>query len=195
MVCAICGKIEVWIAGQLASVALIAALPGTAILDTAEGDRGKSKSSGRTIAGEEDARRRRGEGVRGASESEISSILVHSFRETGWEAEGFGGEVTLRKARGDKAVVAASCRGRSTGRRGILGDTRPVTLAAIGWLKGCAGDDELIETTVCSLRGRPTGRLGEGEGTRWVESFFRGLPTGRFGDLEASLPRLFSSRD
>jgi hypothetical protein len=182
-------------AGQLASVALIAALPGTATLGMAEGDRGRSKSSGRTIAGEEDARRRRGEGVREASESEISSILVHSFRETGWEAEGFGGEVTLRKARGDKVVVAASCRGRSTGRRGVFGDKRPVTLAAIGWLKGGAGDDELIWTTVDSLRGRPTGRLGDREGTPWVESFFRGLPTGRFGDLEASLPMLFSSRD
>jgi hypothetical protein len=166
MVWAICGKIEVWMAGQVASVALIAALPVTAILGIVEGDRGGSKSSGRTIAGEEDARCRRGEGVKGASESETSSILVHSFRETGCEAEGFSGEVTLRNARGDIAVVAGSWRGRTTGRRDIFGDTLATTLAAVGWLKGCAGDDELIWTTACSLRGRPTGRLGEGEGTR-----------------------------
>ena len=83
MVSVICGNIEFCIAGQQASVALIVALPGAATLGAAEGDKGMSKSSGRTAAGEEDARLRRGEGVAGESESDISSILVHSFPATG----------------------------------------------------------------------------------------------------------------
>lgn len=119
-------------AGQPASVALIAALPDTAILGAADGDRGSSKSSGRTNAGEEDARLRRGEGVAGESESDISSILVHSVRIVGWEAGGCNGAVLRRNARGDKAVVAAFWRGRPTGRFGNVEDTVPTTFAALG---------------------------------------------------------------
>ena len=118
MVSAICGKIEVCIAGQQASVALIAALPGTAVLGAVEGERGMSKSSGRTNAGEEDARRRRGEGVGGESESDISSILVHSFPTTGCEAAGGSEFFVSRNARGDKATVTALLGDRLTDRFG-----------------------------------------------------------------------------
>jgi len=116
IVSAICGKIEVCIAGQQASVAFTVALPGTATLGGADGEKGMSKSSGRTKAGEEDARRRRGEGVGGVSESDISSILVHSFFATGWEAA--GGIFASRNARGDKATVAPLLGDSLTGRFG-----------------------------------------------------------------------------
>jgi hypothetical protein len=120
MVSAICGNIEVCIAGQQASVALIVALPGTATLGGAEGEKGMSNSSGRTKAGEEDARRRRGEGVGGESESDISSILVHSFPATGWEAAGGSEFFASRNARGDKATVASLLGDRLTGRFGEI---------------------------------------------------------------------------
>ncbi len=129
MVSAICGKIEVCIAGQQASVALIAAVPGTVTLGMAEGEKGMSKSSGRTNAGEEDARRRRGEGVGGESESDISSILVHSFPATGCEAAGGSKLFGSRNARGDKTTVAALLGDRLTGRFGE--DTRRITPDAL----------------------------------------------------------------
>jgi hypothetical protein len=58
-----------------------------------------SKSKVRTKAGDEEARRLLGDGVAGVSESEISSICVHSLRRVWcWEAEPRGlGLGILRK--------------------------------------------------------------------------------------------------
>jgi hypothetical protein len=120
---------EVCIAGQQASVALIAPVPGTVTLGMAEGEKGMSKSSCRTNAGEEDARRRRGEGVGGESESDISSIFVHSFIVTGCEAAGGSKFFGSRNVRGDKTTVAALLGGRLTGRFGE--DTRRMTPDAL----------------------------------------------------------------
>ena len=151
MVSAICGKIAVCIVGQQASVALIAALPGTVVLGAVEGERGMSKSNGRTTAGEEDARRRRGDGVGGESESDISSILVHSSPAAGWEAASRGEFFVLRNAWGDKATVAALLGSCPTGR---FGDSkRGIAPAALARLGGRVGETELDRTTVLSLRG------------------------------------------
>jgi hypothetical protein len=91
----------------------------------AEGDKGMSKSSGRTNAGEGDARHRRGEGVGGESESDISSILVHSFPATGCEVAGGSKFFGSRNPRGDKTTDAALLGGRLTGRFGE--NTRRIT--------------------------------------------------------------------
>ena len=80
-------------AGQTASVGLMVAVNGGPVaLAMAGWGMGMSKSRGRLKAGNEDARRLLGEGVAGESESEISSMCVHSFLGVCWEAEprGFG---------------------------------------------------------------------------------------------------------
>lgn len=116
----------------------------------AEGEKGISKSSGRTNAGEEDARRRRGEGVGGESESDISSILVHSFPATGCEAAWGSKFFGSRNARGDKTTVAALFGDRLTGRFGE--GTRRITPGALGSLNGRVGETELERTTVLASR-------------------------------------------
>ena len=191
MISAICGKIEVCIAGQQASVAFIVALPGAVTLGAAEGERGMSKSSGLTTAGEEDARRRRGDGVGGESESDISSILVHSFPAAGWEAAGRGEFFVLRNARGDKAIVAVLLGGRPAGR---FGDGKRGTIpAALARFDGRVGETELDRTTVLPLRGC-SGRSGEGADTCSALSSFRGRPTGRLGDCEVGRAIVLSLR-
>lgn len=87
MVSAILGKILAWMAGHPASVGLIAGAPEAVAFGFTDGERGRSKSRGRMKAGEDDARLRRGDGVAGESESEISSILVHSSWVVGCEAD------------------------------------------------------------------------------------------------------------
>jgi hypothetical protein len=194
MVSAICGKIEVWIAGQLASVALIATFPGTAITGTAAGEQGMSKSSGRTNSGEADARRRRGEGVGGESESEISSIRVHSSPVTGWEAAGCSDVFAPQKARGDKATVVVLWRGLPTGRFGDVDDARSATLTSPSPLVDRVGETELDRTMVLSLRGC-CGRFGGTvTGPLLAASSFRGRPTGRFGDCEVRRASVISLR-
>lgn len=81
-------------AGQAASVGLRAAVLlglvvalGMAVWGGGGCSGGASKSNSRTKAGDEEARRLLGEEVAGKSESEISSMCVHSLRGVWcWEA-------------------------------------------------------------------------------------------------------------
>ena len=118
-----------------------------------------SKPSGRTNAGGEDARRRRGDGVGGESESDISSILVHSFPATGCEAAGGSEFFVLRNARGDMTTVAALLGDCVAGRCGDV--TRRVNPAGLARLNGRVGETELDRTMVLSL-GDCCGRSGRG---------------------------------
>lgn len=154
-------------------------------LDFADGDCRPSKSSGRMNGGVEDALLRRGDGVLGESESDMSSMFVHSFREASWEAEIECCDLlSLLGFRG--GVVETGClRGRPTGRFGAVSFS--VECSFRGLPRGLTG--EVFEALSGNdfFRGRPLPRAGEVNGVGFAEPSSRGLPRPR---LEATSDRL-----